>query len=245
MLAAHSRRPGAGGRTPSEFPLVTVGQDEIEAYEREVEELTDILPLSPLQRGLLFQAEFDRHGMDAYTLQVLMDIRGPLDKAALRRAVSALLERNDALRACFRDRDAGEPVQLIPGTVEVPWYEVDLTGVAADGREDETVRLTDEEWLRRFDVAEAPLTRFTVYTLGPDRYRVVWTAHHILVDGWSLSAVLAHELVTLWSNGADTSALPPVAPVRGYLEWAGAQDKEAVIAPGLGVVGWARWFWRQ
>ncbi|MGC4978102.1 amino acid adenylation domain-containing protein [Streptomyces sp. DT199] len=234
LLAEHAGRPGAGGRTPSEFPLVTVGQAEIEAYEREAGDLTDILPLSPLQRGLLFQAEFDRHGMDAYTLQVLMDIEGPLDKGALRRAVAALLERNDALRACFRDRAVGDPVQLIPGSVEVPWHEVDLTDVAADSREEESVRLTDEEWLRRFDVAEAPLTRFTVHTLGPRRHRVVWTAHHILVDGWSLSAVLAHELVTLWSNGADTSALPPVASVRGYLQWAGAQDKEA-----------ARTAWRQ
>ncbi|MFJ4978448.1 amino acid adenylation domain-containing protein [Streptomyces coeruleorubidus] len=230
LLAEHARRPGTGGRTPSEFPLVAVGQDEIEAYEHEVGELTDILPLSPLQRGLLFQAEFDRHGMDAYTLQVLMDVQGPLDKAALRRAVVALLERNDALRACFRDRDAGDPVQVIPGSAEVPWHEVDLTGVAEDGREAEMIRLTDEEWLRRFDVAQAPLTRFTVYTLAPQRHRVVWTAHHILVDGWSLSAVLAHELVTLWSNGADTSALPPVASVRGYLEWAGAQDQEAARA---------------
>ncbi|SCD59522.1 Condensation domain-containing protein, partial [Streptomyces sp. Termitarium-T10T-6] len=70
-------------------------------------------------------------------------------------------------------------------------------------------------------------TRFTVYELGSERYRVVWTAHHILVDGWSLSAVLAQELVTLWSNGADASVLPPVASVRGYLEWSDAQDKEA------------------
>ncbi|MEU9118451.1 amino acid adenylation domain-containing protein [Streptomyces sp. NPDC048506] len=227
QLAEHARQPGAGGRTPSEFPLVTVDQSEIEGYEREVEGLTDVLPLSPLQRGLLFQAEFDRHGMDAYTLQVLMDIAGPLDKGALRRAVAALLERNDALRACFRDRDAGDPVQLIPDSVELPWYEVDLTGVPADEREAEVVRLTDQEWLRRFDVAEPPLTRFTVYELAPDRYRVVWTAHHILVDGWSLSAVLAHELVTLWANGADPSALPPVASVRGYLEWSAEQDKEA------------------
>ncbi|MEU9714606.1 amino acid adenylation domain-containing protein [Streptomyces sp. NPDC047976] len=229
-LAEHARRPGAGGRTPSEFPLVTVGQQEIERYEREVEGLTDILPLSPLQRGLLFQAEFDRHGMDAYTLQVLMDIAGPLDRAALRAAVAALLVRNDALRAGFRDRDSGDPVQLIPGAVELPWNEVDLTGFPEDRREAEAVRLTDEEWLRRFDVAQPPLTRFTVYELGPERHRVVWTAHHILVDGWSLSAVLAQELVTLWSNGADASVLPPVASVRGYLEWSGAQDKEAARA---------------
>ncbi|SCD56950.1 non-ribosomal peptide synthase domain TIGR01720, partial [Streptomyces sp. Termitarium-T10T-6] len=146
-LADHAGRPGAGGRTPSDFPLVTVDQKEIETYEREAaytSGLTDILPLTPLQRGLLFQAEFDRHGMDAYTLQVLMDIAGPLDKAALRAAVATLLVRNNALRAGFRDRDAGDPVQLIPDEVELPWHEVDLTGLAEDLREAEAARLTDE-----------------------------------------------------------------------------------------------------
>ncbi|MEV3991289.1 amino acid adenylation domain-containing protein [Streptomyces sp. NPDC049837] len=226
-LATHAGRPGTGGRTPSEFPLVTVSQAEIEAYENDTDGLQDILPLSPLQRGLLFQAQFDRHGMDAYTLQVVMDVDGPLDRSALRAAVAALLDRNPGLRAAFRERDTGDPVQLVPAAVELPWTEVDLTGVPAADVDAEVKRRTDEEWLHRFDVTRAPLTRFTVYRLGDDRHRVVWTAHHILVDGWSLSAVLAEELVTLWSNGADPSALPPVAPVRAYLEWSAAQDKGA------------------
>ncbi|MEU7482643.1 amino acid adenylation domain-containing protein, partial [Streptomyces sp. NPDC042319] len=226
-LAAHAGQPGAGGRTPSEFPLVTVSQQEIEAFERDIEGLADILPLSPLQRGLLFQAEFDRHGMDAYTLQVIMDVDGPLDRDALRDAVTALLDRNPGLRACFRERDPGDPVQLVPAAVELPWTEVDLSGTTEAEFDAEIARRTDEEWLRRFDVTRSPLTRFTVYRHAAERHRVVWTAHHILVDGWSLSAVLADELVTLWSNGADASALPPVAPVSGYLEWSAAQDKEA------------------
>ncbi|MDT9684983.1 amino acid adenylation domain-containing protein [Streptomyces sp. TRM76323] len=226
-LAAHAGRPGAGGRTPSEFPLVTVAQAEIEAYENDTDGLQDILPLSPLQRGLLFQAQFDRHGTDAYTLQVVMDVDGPLDRSALRAAVAALLDRHPGLRAAFRERDAGDPVQLVPAAVEPPWTEVDLTSVPAADADAEAKRRTDEEWLHRFDVTRAPLTRFTVYRLGDARHRVVWTTHHILVDGWSLSAVLAEELVTLWSNGADPSALPPVAPVRDYLEWSAAQDKEA------------------
>ncbi|MFF8827750.1 amino acid adenylation domain-containing protein, partial [Streptomyces sp. NPDC015131] len=226
-LAAHAGRPGAGGRTPSEFPLVTVGQAEIEAYEKDTGGLHDVLPLSPLQRGLLFQAQFDRHGMDAYTLQVVMDLDGPLDRSALRAAVAALLDRHPGLRAAFRERDGGDPVQIVPETVALPWTETDLTGLPAAEAQAEARRLTDEEWLHRFDVTRAPLTRFTVYRLGDDRHRVVWTAHHILVDGWSLSAVLAEELVTLWGNGADTSVLPPAAPVHGYLEWSAAQDKEA------------------
>ncbi|MFJ3829410.1 amino acid adenylation domain-containing protein [Streptomyces sp. NPDC090046] len=224
-LAAHSGAPGSGGRIAAEFPLVDVEQREIDAWEQELDGLTDVLPLSPLQRGLFFQAEFDRQGMDAYTLQVVMDIGGELDVAALRAAATALLDRNPALRARFREREQGDPVQLIPAAVELPWTEHDLTSAADPGAE--AVRRTDEEWLDRFDVTGGPLTRFTVYRLGAERHRVVWTTHHILVDGWSLSAVLAEELVTLWGNGADLSALRPVAPGRAYLEWSAAQDKPA------------------
>ncbi|MGW0389348.1 amino acid adenylation domain-containing protein [Streptomyces sp. NPDC003042] len=225
-LAAHAAGPGAGGgRIAAEFPLVDVEQHEIDAWERELHGLTDVLPLSPLQRGLLFQAEFDRQGMDAYTLQVVMDIGGALDVAALRAAATALLDRNPALRARFRERSQGDPVQLIPRSVELPWTEEDLTATADPGAE--AGRRTEEEWLHRFDVTRGPLTRFTVYRLGTERHRVVWTTHHMLVDGWSLSAVLAEELVTLWGNGADVSALRPVAPGRAYLEWSAAQDKPA------------------
>ncbi|MFI6049296.1 amino acid adenylation domain-containing protein [Streptomyces violascens] len=230
-LAAHAERPEAGGRTPSDFPLVTIVQAEIEAYERDIPGLVDVLPLSPLQRGLLFQAEFDQQGMDAYTLQVTMDVDGPLDRGRLRAAATALLDRNPSLRACFRERDAGDPVQLVSSDVELAWAEVDLREFS-EGRTEAEVdaevrRRTEAEWLDRFDVTRAPLTRFTVYRVSDDRHRVVWTAHHMLVDGWSLSAVLAEELVTLWSNGGDASALAPVVPLRGYLEWSAAQDKAA------------------
>ncbi|GAX51781.1 amino acid adenylation domain-containing protein [Streptomyces olivochromogenes] len=224
-LVAHADGTAAGSRIPAEFPLVAVSQGEIDAYERELDGITDILPLSPLQRGLLFQAEFDRQGMDAYTLQVVMDVDGPLAVAELRAAALALLDRNPALRACFRERDAGEPVQVIPAAVELPWTEVDLTG--AGDADAEVERRTDEEWLHRFDVTRGPLTRFTVFRIADDRHRVLWTTHHLLVDGWSLSAVLAEELVALWSNGADVSALARVAPAAAHLEWSAAQDKDA------------------
>ena len=52
-------------------------------------------------------------------------------------------------------------------------------------------------------------------------------AHHILVDGWSLSAILARELLTLYANGGDLAALPPVPPYRDYLAWLAAQDVAA------------------
>src|SRR5262245_32132426 len=69
----------------------------------------DILPLSPLQRGLLFHTEFDAGGADVYAIQVVTDLDGPLDVAALKAAAAALFRRHGALRACFRYRRSGDP----------------------------------------------------------------------------------------------------------------------------------------
>ncbi|HEX5740972.1 MAG TPA: condensation domain-containing protein, partial [Pilimelia sp.] len=227
-LAAHAAVPGAGGRTPSDFPLVRVSQEEIEAFEAEPGGLADLLPLSPLQKGLLFQAHYDPTATDAYTLQVVLDLDGPVDPAALRAAAVALVDRNPALRSCFRYRASGEPVQVVRSRVDVPFEVVDLTGAEADGAV-EARRRTDADWLRRFDVAGGPLIRFAVYRTAERRYRVVWTAHHLLVDGWSLSSVLGRELLALW-GGACPAELPPAARPHGYLAWAGRQDAGAARA---------------
>ncbi|MER5264192.1 amino acid adenylation domain-containing protein [Actinosynnema sp. NPDC002837] len=216
----------AGGRTPSDFPLVSLTQREIEDVERAVGPLDDVLPLSPSQKGLLFQADYDRDGVDAYTLQVTVDVAGPLDPARLRAAVRALLARHPLLRAAFRHRESGDAVLVVPSAVEPSWDEVDLSGMDPADRDGELARLTDADWLRRFDLTAPPLVRFTVVRLTGESFRVVWTVHHSLVDGWS-NPIFARELFTLYANGVDTSALPPVPPHADYLRWLADRDVEA------------------
>src|ERR1700694_2111308 len=58
-LVRHVAQPGAGGRTPSDLPLVALSQAEIERLEGSYPQIEDVLPLSPLQEGLLFHALFD------------------------------------------------------------------------------------------------------------------------------------------------------------------------------------------
>ena len=67
-LVRHAAQPGAGGRTPSDLPLVALPQSEIERLEQRLL-LDDVLPLSPLQEGLLFHALYDEHERDVYTAQ--------------------------------------------------------------------------------------------------------------------------------------------------------------------------------
>ncbi|MFF7022889.1 amino acid adenylation domain-containing protein [Streptomyces klenkii] len=191
--------------------------------------IEDILPLTPFQEGLLFHTLYDERAPDVYTVEYALELTGPLDPAALRTAAEALVHRQPALRACFRQRHSGEPVQLIPGRVRLPWEEADLTGLPAGEREAAADRLLDTARSRRFDPAKPPLLRFTLIRLGPLHHRLVLLNHHILVDGWSMP-VLFEELFTLYAHGGEAPGLEPAVAHREYTAWLSGQDRRAAEA---------------
>ncbi|MFI2230092.1 amino acid adenylation domain-containing protein [Nocardia testacea] len=225
-LAAYARRPGTGGRTPSDLNLVRLGQAEIERLEAEYPALRDIWPLTPLQEGLLFHALAAEESADAYVVQLVVELRGRVDPARLRRAGQLLLDRHANLRAAFVT-DTG-PVQVVDSGVAAPWSEVDLSGLADDARAREWERLTAADRATRFDPARPPLLRWMLVTTGPDSYRLVLTQHHLLLDGWS-TPLLLRELLVLYATDGDIAALPPVRPYRDFLAWLGAQDRAAAL----------------
>lgn len=184
----------------------------------------DIWPLSPLQKGMLFHALYEEQGADVYVIQMALDLRRALDAPGLRRAVTGVLARHDNLRASFRNRNSGQPVQAILREADPDWSETDISHLTGDERAAELARLLEEDRSRRFDLTRPPL-RFSLIRLGEEEYRFVFTAHHILLDGWSMPLVLG-ELMTLYNNGGDTSALPPVVPYKGYLGWLAEQDRD-------------------
>ncbi|MEU5093033.1 amino acid adenylation domain-containing protein [Streptomyces sp. NPDC021356] len=188
--------------------------------------LEDILPLSPLQEGLLFHNVFDEKALDIYTVQMVLDLQGALDAKALRTAAQALLARHANLRTALRHEGLSRPVQIVLRDVPLDWHEVDLSGLPPDQREREARRVLDADRARRFDLAQPPLVRFTLLRYGPDRHRFVLTNHHVLWDGWS-RPVLLRELLALYLNGGDTSRLPRVRPYRDYLGWLAGRDREA------------------
>ncbi|MFI6153051.1 amino acid adenylation domain-containing protein [Kitasatospora sp. NPDC051170] len=242
-LTEYALSPEAGGATPSDFPLVGLDQQEVETYEAALtsanpaltagQALSDVLPLTPLQRGMLFHHAADPDAVDVYTLQIAADLEGEVDPAALRAAGQALLRRHPALRAVFLHRASGDPVQLIPSDAELPWHEADLTHLPESERAAEAARLTEEERTHRFDLASAPLLRFTLIRTGPEQYRFLWTCHHLLVDGWSMP-ILVEELLGLLNEQAEEGAevrtvAEPAgpAPHRSYYAWLASRDREA------------------
>ncbi|MEU9845389.1 condensation domain-containing protein, partial [Actinomadura sp. NPDC048032] len=162
-------------------------------------QLEDILPLSPLQEGLFFHALYGS-GHDVYTAQIVFDLHGPLDADALKAAAAALLRRHANLRAGFRQRKEGSPVQVVQRTVRLPWQDEDLSALPGPEREARARELADAERARPFDMARPPLLRFMLIRLADGLHRMVFTNHHILLDGWS-TPVLQTELFALYLAG--------------------------------------------
>ncbi|MFI8007292.1 amino acid adenylation domain-containing protein [Streptomyces sp. NPDC086010] len=191
--------------------------------------LEDVLPLTPLQEGMLFHALYDSRAADVYTAQFVFDLEGPVSVTALRAAVGGLLRRHPNLRVGFLHEDLDRPVQAVAAEVPVPLEELDLTGARHAGAADEHLAaFLAADRVRRFDPGRPPLMRFTLVSTGPQLYRLVMTSHHILLDGWSMP-LLVRELFELYARGGDDSALPRVAPYRTYLAWLAQQDREAAL----------------
>ncbi|MFQ6326900.1 amino acid adenylation domain-containing protein [Nocardia sp. CWNU-33] len=228
-IADHIRSAEAGGHTPSDFDLVPVTQPQIDNWERTYPNLTDVWPLSPLQYGMFFHALYDSDTADGYTVQSLLTLAGTVDAARLRTAAQTLVARQENLRVAFVETDDG-PRQLILGDIEIPWQEVDLTGITdAQARGRELDRMLALDARTRFELARPPLLRCTLIRITPDEYRFVLTNHHIVLDGWS-GPLLVRELLALYVTSGDDSALPPVHSYRRFLGWLGEQDDAASIA---------------
>ena len=190
-------------------------------------QIEDILPLSPTQQGLLFHSLYDDNKSATYVVQFAFDLAGSLDAAALKAAAGALVQRHANLRARFMHHTA-EPVQVIPREVALPWQDIDLRDLAVHEREVELARWLQEDRLLPFEPTRAPLLRFALIRLAPQLARLVFTSHHILLDGWSMP-ILINELFALYRARGDADTLAPPAPYRNYLAWLKRQDRETSV----------------
>ncbi|MFJ5136597.1 amino acid adenylation domain-containing protein [Streptomyces sp. NPDC088707] len=175
---------------------------------------TDALPVSPLQEGFFFHAEFDHQAADLYFVQEVLDLAGPVDPDQLRRALQLLLDRHPLLRASFRQLPGGEVVQRLADHVTLPWREADTAETGLD----DILRADRAE---RFALDRPPLLRATLVKDGR-HHRLLLTLHHIVADGWSVS-VLLRELTDAYRG----VPLPEPAAPEPYLSWLAGRDRDA------------------
>ena len=221
-ICAHVRC-GGGGLTPSDIAPARLSQQQIDELHQQYR-IADVLPLTPLQQGLLFHASTAQGSDDdLYTVQLDITLSGRLDQHRLRDAVHAVVSRHPNLAARFCEQ-FDEPVQIIPADPVAPWRYVEL---GADGVDvDEQVqRVCAAERAAVGDLADWPAFRAALIRTADDRHRFVLTNHHIVLDGWSLP-ILLQEIFA----GYHGQRLPAAAPYRSFIAWLADRDLGAAHA---------------
>ncbi|MGA8123556.1 MAG: amino acid adenylation domain-containing protein, partial [Mycobacterium sp.] len=217
-------RDGGGGFTPSDFALVSVAAGELEKLECAYE-VADVLPLTPLQRGLLFHTSASAEDdADLYAVQVDIALTGRLDHRRLRDAVQAVLNRHPNLGARFVDQRLGEPLQIILKRPVLPWRYIDLADENTNA-DDRIERACAAERSATYDVTHESPLRAMLVRIAPERYRFVLFMHHVVCDGWS-GQILLREIFA----GYDSRPLPTPVPYRYFLDWLAGRDREAAHA---------------
>ncbi|GAA1938250.1 hypothetical protein GCM10009837_75670 [Streptomyces durmitorensis] len=225
-LAQHATAPDAGGLTPSDAPLVAVGQEEIDTWESRLGPLTEIWPTTPTQSGILFHSMLAGTSFDPYHIQLVFQLSGEVDPERMRRAGQALLERYPNLRAAFVNRADGDVVQVVPAQgVTLPWQYLDLTAADEAERTATFEGFLTQDRTAHFDVDTPPLLRLALAVLEPGRAELVMTVHHVLSDGWS-APLLMRDLLLLYASHGDGSALPGTRSFGEYLAWRAGQDQD-------------------
>lgn len=178
---------------------------------------TQSLPLSYSQQRMWFVQRLAPEAT-AYNLLFVSRQKGPLKTSALREAIDALTRRHESLRTTFTLTGAGL-VQIIASWQAPHWLEVDLRRLPEDQREQEAVRLAEEEGRRPFDLQRGPLARFCLIRIGDGDHLFVINLHHIIGDQWSFG-ILGRDFAMYYNALAQGQPLPDVPLPIQYADYA-------------------------
>ncbi|WP_437759618.1 non-ribosomal peptide synthase/polyketide synthase [Sorangium sp. So ce1389] len=155
------------------------------------------VPLSFAQRRLWFLGQLDPSSA-AYHIPHAVEIRGPLDPAALRAALAAVVARHEALRTTFATRDE-RPVQIIAPGADVDLPLIDLGALDPAARAAAERQRVEDAARRPFDLSRGPLLRAVLLRRTPTDHLLLLTVHHLVADGWSMG-VLVRETAAFYST---------------------------------------------
>ncbi|PSM45369.1 non-ribosomal peptide synthetase [Streptomyces dioscori] len=236
-IAEHCARPGAGGRTPSDFPLARLDQAAVDRLVGDARTVEDLLPLTPLQEGMLFHRLMGGAD-DVYVDQAALLLDGVADPHTFGLAWQRVTDRTPALRTSVVWQDVPVPLQVVHRDVRVPLTQLDWRDVAPQERADRFDRLRADDLAHGIGLASAPLMRLSLIRLPDARLHLLWTSHHLILDGWSLAQVLTEvcEEYAALTVGGEPS--PPVRrSFADYVRWLADQDAEAARAHWRATLG--------
>jgi len=193
----------------------------------------DAYPLSPLQQGMLFHSVYAPES-GTYVTQVSCRL-GEIDPAAFEAAWQKAADRHAVLRTAFVWKKTEQPLQVVGRRVKLPIERMDWRDLDGAAQEQALRDLLAADRERGFEPSRAPLMRLTLIRLGEESHQLLWSHHHLLLDGWSVPILLGEVFSFYESFRAGREPDPqPLRPYGDFIRWLEGQDLVA-----------AETFWRR
>lgn len=191
--------------------------------KKEKSKIEKIYPLTPLQAGILAFTKL--YGDSMYIVQKKISLEGTLEKEAITKTIQYLTQKYEVLRTFFVTVGVKEPMQAILCERNlVPEY-LDLSNKSEQEADEFMEDYMKTARSKGFDLTKDMLIRLAVVKTGERRYELIWTIHHIILDGWS-TGILLSDFIQLYT---DVCAQRPVQvqihnEFAPYVKWLRGKD---------------------
>ncbi|WP_094699982.1 non-ribosomal peptide synthetase [Brevibacillus laterosporus] len=188
-------------------------------------EVTKIYPLTPLQEGILFHS-IVHNDSGAYFQSLTFSIEGNVDIDIFLKSVNVLIERHDILRTAFVYEKVKKPMQLVLKKRELT--SIHFEDISSLSEQEVYVQgYLKKDKTRGFHLAKEVLIRIAIFQTSTECYKVVWSYHHLIMDGWSLG-IMFNEFLQIYDSFAfhKKLKLEPVHSYQQFIQWLEKQDNE-------------------
>jgi amino acid adenylation domain-containing protein len=187
--------------------------------------LANKVSLTEAQKQLWILAKMGDDSSLAYNVSITLQLQGSLHIETMRQAVQQVVERHETLRSSI---SSDGDFQYIKPKIEIDIPLVDFSNIDDGDCESQVSKWFQDESQKIFDITQVPLLRCYILKLEEQVHLLVLTAHHIIVDGWSMNVIL-QELITLYTAKCQGNIcqLEPPRQFREYIKWQEQQSQTA------------------
>ncbi len=226
VIIDHCSRVEKSYYTPSDFSLAQVNWSDLQKWQDDYPNFSELYPATPMQAGMVFQSMLNS---SAYVTQTYPLISGVIHTEAFKQAWQFAIDQYDVYRTCFVGME-NVLHQLVQDKVELPWYYYDWSDLTETEQDKNFSKYLKNDKHKGFDLSHAPLIRVALFKLSDQSHRLLWTHHHSLTDGWCLPIIYNDVLHAYRAlvNG-ESIAIQTKPSYKNYIRWLQDQHTESAI----------------
>ena len=194
------------------------------------ENIKDIYALSPMQAGMLYHSLLDETS-EVYFEQTTLTIKGNLDLNRIEQSFNQLIQRHEILRTVFIYKKIEKPMQVVMKEWKAKVYFEDIIHLIQEEKKQFIEEFKNQDRKKGFDLKKDISIRIAALKTGDDSYCLIWSFHHIIMDGWCLG-IIAKEFFEIYEALKENQPLnlEKTYPYSEYIKWLEARENKAAAS---------------